>query len=539
MIGIYVFLITFSYLLISNNHEFWAWDEFSHWGLAIRSIFEEQALWDENSLVLNKTYPPGGPLFQHFMIAHTSWSEATVYRSQTVFVVSSALAIVGWMISSVTGKVAAFSFIVFTPLMLGLTYGVLLPETAQAFLFGAAITIAVTGLTPSKVFVLMIVVFNLILLKDTALLLGTTVIALVWWSSKSGKSMSPRPWKQNLLYASGVAVAVALPLASWRLYLRSIDVEVGLPMSAVSTNRGSENLVTGVLSAVWERISVPFFPTIVNLRSNQFALPNLKLSLLQLTTLILLVHFALVLLDAKSKRRAAAVQIAVIVTGLAVFLLAHTFLYVTKFNEYEALRAAALERYLSVYLIAWFVVVNSLLISHIEKLVRISRNSVVKYSVACLGVCLATGLTGILLFDPRVTPQPPEVQRARHDIRIAASALQQLLKPTDRILFIYQKPAYLRECQFNCGFSSYFVFQFEMFRNVRMSPECFEAYTSRCQFDDDIGEYEYVLVMNPTESIPQLSPLLDTESLTGAAFRIIKVHANAVLGTEMMPQSLP
>jgi hypothetical protein len=379
-----MFLVLFSYLLISSEHAFWIHDEFNHWGLAIKSMFEEQALWDESSLVFAKNYPPGQPLFQYFMVAHENWSEAVVYRSHTLFVVSAILAIIGWMITSATGKIVGFATIIFIPLTLGLTYGVVLSETAQAFLFATAISIAITGLTPSKLFMLMLVLFNLTLLKETALLLGAVVIPLVWWSLKSNSSTGARFWKHNLAYASGAAVALLLPFVAWRLYLGSIavkgSVSAVIPKAAkLFTDSGSENLVSGVLSAesenlvsgvlsaVWDRISLPYFPTIFNLQSQKFALPDVKLSLLQLTIVILIVHIAIVSFKVKSKRREAVIQVVVLMFGLVLFLIAHIAFYVTVFTEYAALQATELERYLAVYLVAWFAVVTSLAISRMEK----------------------------------------------------------------------------------------------------------------------------------------------------------------------------
>lgn len=531
--GIYMFIVLFSYLRISSDHAFWSSDEFSHWGLAIKSMFEEQALWDESSLGFAKSYPPGQPLFQYFMIAHENWSEAIVYRSQTVFIVSAVLAVIGWMISSATGKVIAFALIIVTPLTLGLTYGVLLPEMAQSFLFATAISIAITGLTPSKLVMLMLVIFNLALLKDTALLLGAVVVLLVWWSSKSGYSFSSRPWKQNLVYASGAASALALPFAAWQLYLRSIMVK--LPGSTVLAESGSDNLVGGVLAAAWDKISLPYFPTIFNLQSQKFAIPDVKLSLLQLILVILVVHIAIVLFGHKSKRRIAAIQVAVILFGLVVFSLAHVVLYITLFTEYEALRTAAFERYLSVYLIAWLAVVISLSISRTEKLKRAFRNTVAKKLVVRMVALLAIGLVGLLLFDPRVTPQPSESKRARQEIQLAASALQTLIKPADRVFFIYEEPAYIN----NFEVAAYYIFRFAMFPHGHVSQVCIEVYTPGCFFNDNFNEYDYVLTMNPTERTSRISPSFKSESLTRVIFQIFEVKNDPALGTQLVLRNVP
>ena len=421
-----------------------------------------------------------------------------------------------------------FAAIIFTPLTLGLTYGVLLPERAQAFLFATAISIAITGLTPNKLVMLMLVIFNLTLLKDTGLLLGAVVVLLVWWSSKSGYSFSSRPWKQNLVYASGAASALALPFAAWQLYLRSISINSQI--STVIAEGGSENLVAGVLSAVNERISSPYFPTIYNLQSQKFAIPEVKLSLLQLMLVILVVHIALVLLKVKSKRREAAMQVTVIVFGLILFLMAHVVFYVTLFHEYEALRANALERYLSVYLIAWLAVVMSLSISRIEKLKGVFRNAVAKKLVVRMVAMLAIGLVGLLLVDPRVTPQSSESQRARQEIQHAASALQTLIKPADRVFFIYEEPAYINDFEV----VAYDIFRFAMFPHEFVSPRCIEVYSPRCFFNDNFGEYDYVLTMNPTERTSRISPLFKSESLTGVMFQTFEVKNDPALGTQLV-----
>ena len=558
LVGIYIFLVLFSYLLISKEHSFWIHDEFSHWGLAIRSVFEEQALWDESSLVFAKSYPPGQILFQYFMIARDNWSEAIVYRSQTLFVVSAALAVIGWMISSATGRIVGFAAILLTPLTLGLTYGVLLPDTAQAFLFASAISIAITGLNFSKLLMLMATTFNLTLLKDTGLLLGATVVVLVWLSSKSGYLFSSRPWKQNLVYISGAASALLLPFVAWQLYLRSImskspvstvltesgseNLVAGVlsavsPVSTVLTESGSENLVAGVLSAVYERISHPFFPTIFNLQSQKLGIPDVRISLLQLTIAILIVHTALVLLKEKSERRGAAQQVAVILVGLILFLLAHVVLYITMFSEFEALSAAGLERYLSVYLIAWLVIVIGLSISHIEVRAEFHYSTPLKLSAVSIGTLVAIGITCLLFIDPRVTPQPEARLEANQEINLAASALKKYISPTDRVFFIYEEPAYMKDCQYNCGLSAYYAFRFAMFPHKNLSPACTAYVIANPAIDSCLlgneyfGDWDYVLTMNPTKELARISPLFNLQSFTGQMFEIFHVENSARLNS--------
>jgi len=63
----------------SNLTYHW-WDEFSHWGRAVRELLLTDALPARRTVLLFQDYPPGAPLFEYFILRHTgTYSEAAVY----------------------------------------------------------------------------------------------------------------------------------------------------------------------------------------------------------------------------------------------------------------------------------------------------------------------------------------------------------------------------------------------------------------------------------------------------------------------------
>jgi hypothetical protein len=74
--------------LLAGNSAYWEWDEFSHWGLAIKELAARHALWDGSSAVHFYDYPPGAPLFQYTLLIPGGFSEGRTHAAQGILLLA-------------------------------------------------------------------------------------------------------------------------------------------------------------------------------------------------------------------------------------------------------------------------------------------------------------------------------------------------------------------------------------------------------------------------------------------------------------------
>jgi hypothetical protein len=511
-------------------------------------MLNESKLWDESSAVAAKSYPPGEQLFQYFMVSNEKWSEAWINRAQLFLITSAILAIVGWAISSVTGRIIGFTLILMTPLTLGFTYGVLLADVLQAMLFAVAAIIPIMSVNDRTIHRLVAVlptIFVMVIVKETSLILGIVVVMLVLHALIWGEPGNLLSQKTKVFFLGSVSLALLLPLLLWRL--RMVNLKVNDPVvnltQKIGFTRGESGVLqsvdSGVLNAVWEKLTVPIFPTIFNVLEGKLGFPTPKLSLFQLT--LFLFAFNLLLILFKSKLRIAQTfgQATILMLGSSIFIGVHVVLYSLVFTSFEASSAVAFERYFSVYLIAWIAVLIGLTIYAIESYFRLHQKRnyrVLINSARAVFVCMLI----FVMTDSRTAPQPPFGLKVRDDIRDALDVVKALSDSNDSIFFLYQEPSFMRNCQFNCGYHAYYAFRFEASPNTRLSPEC--AYRvpplpgqedCTALFDDQIGDFDYLVVMNATKELIEISDMFTTINLDEQVFQIFRIQDDVKNGFDV------
>lgn len=75
--------------------EFHSWDEFSHWGSVVRSLYEANTFRLSPNPLYFQDYPPGLALFAYHSLQSLGYSEGNVYLSYAIVIASFALALTG------------------------------------------------------------------------------------------------------------------------------------------------------------------------------------------------------------------------------------------------------------------------------------------------------------------------------------------------------------------------------------------------------------------------------------------------------------
>ncbi|RSL30621.1 hypothetical protein D7Z54_24990 [Salibacterium salarium] len=85
--GCYIFTaacICFIFLL--KDFIFIHFDNFSHWGIIVKELFQSNSLPDESTIITYTSYPPGSALFIYYIVTITGFSESMALISQAILI---------------------------------------------------------------------------------------------------------------------------------------------------------------------------------------------------------------------------------------------------------------------------------------------------------------------------------------------------------------------------------------------------------------------------------------------------------------------
>lgn len=556
LFALYASILLLGNILIRSTHSFWITDEFTHWGLATKSLVLERHLWDASSPVFAKSYPPGNSLFHFFVVAYEQWSEAQINRAHFFFVVSALLATLGWTLKTASGKVIAFALSFTVPLALGLSYGVIMPDVLIGFLFAVAISIATSQSIGKKTKLWSVsgTTVSIVLLKDTGILLAFIVSFLVLVTLWHSSAEVPKRIRRVLPSTVLVVCAALIPQIIWQLRLRIYDIsgpanvlatkavatvsaatQVESPGDSVSNfemDSFSEPTVLDneTFKAVLAKLNQPDYPKINIFPKFLFDIPTPSLSLLQVAALLFSINVLLIKLQQGRPLRSLVWQQVAVWIGAVGYLVIHGFLLTILLPEFEAQQAAGLERYLAVYLIAQIIVTICGLIGMAELRLKSGGSVVLSNWLPTIFAVIAIGFFYALVSQYKSTPQPVQRLKAIEEIKLTATVLKTVIGENDSVYFLYNEPAYMSLCQYNCGVSGYYVFRLEMSPNVRLSRACGSYLVPSpvdgdclADFDNTIGEFDFLALMNVDKRALSISKKFRQIQLGQQTFQIFEV----------------
>lgn len=334
--------------------QYFAWDEFSHWGLTIKEIFARNALLGADSVLACKDYPPATALFQYYLVVFTGWSEGVTCFSQALVALSAAAALLTGLRWSQWLKAAVLVvFLNFLMERFGFNLRSLYVDHVLGLFFGGLLAAYFLGgdYRPRALLKLLPALFILPLIKSAGVLLALMAAAIITADQFCRfRAARPQPRKgRGRLLAGLCALLLLAPLLSaktWSLRVKTLN----LPQT-LSTKAGLPELKRTFSAAATERDK----QTLANF-GKAFLSTRAEKALPPLHMLLLLACLGLALAWKRKEPGESCVLLSatfITLAGFALYTAGLVFLYLYSFGSYEGLGLASFGRYMSIFFMAW------------------------------------------------------------------------------------------------------------------------------------------------------------------------------------------
>lgn len=403
---LYFIPLIFYQSLIAEDFLFTGWDEFSHWALSIKVIYESNSLYVNDTPMTFKHYPPAQQLFQYYYLQFAGWSERNVILAQGMLLLSSLLCVTGRLFKSTSFlAVATFSASCVVVYYFGYDLSHIYADPLLATVFASCLMLAISENRDKGALLLTLCLPVLVLIKQTGLILALVVLAVYavnsFWRHCHEFLVERNPKSRSNFLNTGLYVAlvlssVVLSFKSWNWYLLSINSAQSLNFPSLTQLFEPPMLgrIGMIVVEFLKRINAGDF---LNIGSplHRFSLdqlwemaksiPPLKFSWIIFNEVeyssrlvnasIVKASFVLIVLSAfsalfyrKGSRINLFALLAIIAIGCAGYLFFLLLSYLFFFNEIESIALASFERYAATYYLAWFLVIFSVVFSSADRL---------------------------------------------------------------------------------------------------------------------------------------------------------------------------
>lgn len=379
-----------------------SWDEFSHWGLVVKNMFELDAFGNApDSTTCFKGYPPATALLQYFFEKiHTVFSEAYLFRATDLLAISLLLPVFKMFSWKDWKRILSLLLLIFIlPIifypdfyttiyvdgMLGLLFANMMftyfadDKLSRFTLLYLGITGCILSLTKSSGTGLAIIAL-LIILVDMIFFKRTDIHNIIHSAKKR--------WSELLNWCWLICPLAFLAFGklSWDFYLKATNTNEAWGTSKI-TWAGIRTLFTADNPEYRVKTIQTFFSNLFAFNDNAVAI---KMSFL--TWIVFLAAF-IYLMQYMSHNRIEKKSICIFGTGIIAGFILYTIslliLYLFTYSEYEAKNTASMSRYLYTYLLGALAFVVLMTISKVEQ-------SQIKFSNKAVSLFLCF----FLLFTP-------------------------------------------------------------------------------------------------------------------------------------------
>lgn len=221
MMGILIMIVFLNGVI--HNH----YDDFSHWGLIVKEMFQVNGLPDGRTIISFTNYPPGSATFIYYVLSITGYSESYAFMAQGFLIVACLTVLFiftswkrpGLIVTAAAASLALFSLngnYIYTLLVDGLLGMVAFAISVIAFYYRKDWKKGLLATTP--------ILIMLLLIKDSGKVFFLFNLVMIFWFvysySLKGKILS----KKNIRIALWVLVFSALlPLSLDFLWGQYVD----------------------------------------------------------------------------------------------------------------------------------------------------------------------------------------------------------------------------------------------------------------------------------------------------------------------------
>ncbi len=423
------------------------WDEFSHWGLAVKNMFHFDAFYNHPDAVISfPAYPPASALFQYFTCKIMgAFQESFLYQSTNYLYFSMAIYLfkdVKWrdegriiltlvlIVLLPTLIFKDFFFLIYVDGILGIFFAYILIKhfTSTFKLYDMlALCLALFVLTITKssgAGLAIIAVF--IIYADMFYTRRRRVLEFLKFSDKKRKA-------KKILLTIAPLLSVLFAKYSWAIYLAFSNTKGRWDTSgfslgnffAVITGNGQEYqtlTISNFITAIFHRVI------------SDNALINLSFA--ALSALLFCLPLLLIYLFVKKKERTRLIlPQSLLFIGAIVYAMSLLILYLFTFWEIEAVNLASFHRYMSTYILGTlFYTISILLI----KSYHFDSKKILKYITAAIIIILS--VINFILGNDTSIMSPPSIAYTQH-FRAPYNPIKQIntvVKKDDKVFFIAQ-----------------------------------------------------------------------------------------------------
>lgn len=433
-----LFLIPFLllYQSISNDFRFLGWDEFSFWASSQKFIFSTNGLYKEHSPIFFKSYPPAQQLFQYYFTKMTLWSEKNVLYAQVIWVLSGLMLIAGTLIQRPWFAALAFLTSCSFLYLFNFSFSTLYSDPLLGICFAASIALAIKyQRNLGSTVALLLSLSVLALIKEIGVSLALVTLAVTFLSVMTSKTFQPNTSSSNrIIKAFGITFGLGLGLLvvvkSWSWYLGTINAlrKVTLPTLANFTEAPLKERLTQTLAEFFSRLSKSGY--LAHSEYSGISSP----SILFYFVVMIVVSVLLIFLSNRSERLKNSITMLILFGGAVAYSGVLLISFLVLFTEYEGVRLASFERYLSTYAIAWFLVCYALLINSLSKMK-------LKYAIltnVLLIVSFAYYVPKLFFHEIFKIESTGPVNSLRHSVDQFASLVKKHIASNEKVYFIAQ-----------------------------------------------------------------------------------------------------
>lgn len=392
----YLFLVIILFLFTRPMH-FWAWDEFSHWGIFIKELSIKDKLPTGTYCTVVPRYIPGISLFEYFFLTFLGYTEGHAYFAYLFFVVSAAwVGFIDIPQKNIGLKILFLLAIIIALFILPLYFISMYIDAALGLLFGAGL---IYYFKYRKIYFggvgIFLIFCGLQLMKTWGLVFSVILFGIIFidkiFSQKHENHKGKYSHKKEILFLTLFLLSSILFIQiTWQIHLQENGIENSIGDGGNLLNsfqNGTEYDVRTIFNN-WIEITT---------KGRQDTYLHGALSILSLSLILLSVG---ILISYKDK------QIIWFNSSVFVFFIINIFLlfisYIVYFSIEEGIKFASYERYASEFFLGWFL----LLIYQISTCFNLGRCSYMSLKIVHMSLIamIAIGIP-VVITGTQLPPQ--------------------------------------------------------------------------------------------------------------------------------------
>lgn len=364
------FILNIVLIYFERGRMFSDWDEFSHWGSAIKSMFTiNDFSTNQNSTLMFKSYPPAMTIFQYiFQFIKGQFIEYYAYYSYSLFVFSLLLPFTSNLRWKNISKIfICLILIIVTPIFIYTNfYNSIYIDAALGLTFGFIVSKILCTKENYKIYDIILICssfFVLILEKDTGLFLALIALVIFTIDILKYKNNLKKLNKTQIIKKLGICVlpliCIIIAKFTWS-YLININ-------NAEKMFSNSYNFI-GIIKLIIGKDTTYRSIVVENFINGCFDKKILE-GIVSVNTIELGIIFAIVfLLISKicSCNKRENCFLIIVIVGLILYLFGLMITYAYKFPEVEAIEIASFVRYVKIYYAGLMFITYAIFINYKE-----------------------------------------------------------------------------------------------------------------------------------------------------------------------------